>query len=175
MSQPDHDPVASGDLLERAVVGRHAPLAAAVIVAGGTSLLIGLLQALALIGKDLDPAGAFAFGLSTASVGLVFTGVSEEPVLSIARNFSAPVRVRNANGDTVPLGSFTTVNDIAGPYRVPRYNLYPAAEIDGVIETVSTGGFFGELSLAEIAETTGRPLNTVKTHVSRLLQRTCMK
>ena len=41
------------------------------------------------------------------------------------------IRVRNANGDTVPLGSFTTVTDIAGPYRVPRYNLYPAAEIDG--------------------------------------------
>jgi multidrug efflux pump len=41
------------------------------------------------------------------------------------------IRVRNANGDTVPLGSFTTVTDTAGPYRVPRYNLYPAAEIDG--------------------------------------------
>jgi hydrophobe/amphiphile efflux-1 (HAE1) family protein len=41
------------------------------------------------------------------------------------------IRVRNSAGDTVPLGSFTTVNDIAGPYRVPRYNLYPAAEIDG--------------------------------------------
>ncbi len=41
------------------------------------------------------------------------------------------IRVRNSNGDTVPLGSFTTVTDIAGPYRVPRYNLYPAAEIDG--------------------------------------------
>jgi multidrug efflux pump subunit AcrB len=32
----------------------------------------------------------------------------------------------------VPLASFTTVRDIAGPYRVPRYNLYPAAELDGV-------------------------------------------
>jgi len=41
------------------------------------------------------------------------------------------IRVRNSNGDTVPLGSFTTVTDIAGPYRVPRYNLFPAAEIDG--------------------------------------------
>jgi len=39
--------------------------------------------------------------------------------------------VRNSNGDTVPLASFTTVRDISGPYRVPRYNLYPAAEIDG--------------------------------------------
>src|SRR5215467_11167662 len=41
------------------------------------------------------------------------------------------IRVRNSNGDTVPLGSFTTVDNISGPYRVPRYNLYPAAEIDG--------------------------------------------
>jgi hydrophobe/amphiphile efflux-1 (HAE1) family protein len=41
------------------------------------------------------------------------------------------IRVRNSNGNTVPLGSFTTVDNISGPYRVPRYNLYPAAEIDG--------------------------------------------
>jgi len=41
------------------------------------------------------------------------------------------LRVRNASGDTVPLGSFTTVRDISGPYRVPRYNIYPAAELDG--------------------------------------------
>jgi len=41
------------------------------------------------------------------------------------------IRVRNSTGDTVPLGSFTTVRDISGPYRVPRYNLYPAAELDG--------------------------------------------
>src|SRR3954453_12854840 len=41
------------------------------------------------------------------------------------------LRVRNSAGDTVPLGSFTTVRNISGPYRVPRYNLYPAAELDG--------------------------------------------
>jgi hydrophobe/amphiphile efflux-1 (HAE1) family protein len=41
------------------------------------------------------------------------------------------LRVRNSKGETVPLGSFTTVRNIAGPYRVPRYNLYPAAELDG--------------------------------------------
>jgi hydrophobe/amphiphile efflux-1 (HAE1) family protein len=41
------------------------------------------------------------------------------------------IRVRNSLGNTVPLGSFTTVRDISGPYRVPRYNLYPTAEIDG--------------------------------------------
>ena len=41
------------------------------------------------------------------------------------------LRVRNSSGDSVPLGSFTTVRDISGPYRLPRYNLYPAAELDG--------------------------------------------
>jgi multidrug efflux pump subunit AcrB len=41
------------------------------------------------------------------------------------------IRVRNSAGATVPLGSFTTVRDETGPYRVPRYNLYPAAELDG--------------------------------------------
>jgi hydrophobe/amphiphile efflux-1 (HAE1) family protein len=41
------------------------------------------------------------------------------------------IRVRNDRGDAVPLGSFTTVSDISAPYRVPRYNLYPAAELDG--------------------------------------------
>jgi multidrug efflux pump subunit AcrB len=41
------------------------------------------------------------------------------------------IRVRNSFGNTVPLGSFTTINNIAGPYRVARYNLYPAAELDG--------------------------------------------
>jgi hydrophobe/amphiphile efflux-1 (HAE1) family protein len=41
------------------------------------------------------------------------------------------IRVRNTSGETVPLGSFTRVSDTTGPYRVPRYNLYPAAELDG--------------------------------------------
>ena len=41
------------------------------------------------------------------------------------------IRVRNSSGDTVPLGSFTTVENRSSPYRVPRYNLYPAAELDG--------------------------------------------
>ncbi|SFQ97122.1 ABC-2 type transport system permease protein [Lentzea waywayandensis] len=79
------------ELVAATVVGRHAPLAAAVIVAGGTSLLIGLLQALALTGKGLAPAGAFAFGLSTASVGLVFTGVS-----ALTAQLSENSRVSNA-------------------------------------------------------------------------------
>ncbi|WGD31747.1 multidrug efflux RND transporter permease subunit [Ancylobacter sp. WKF20] len=49
------------------------------------------------------------------------------------------LRVKNASGQTVPLGSFTTVQDISGPYRVPRYNLYPSAELDGDVAGISQG------------------------------------
>ena len=41
------------------------------------------------------------------------------------------IRVRNSAGETVPIGAFTTASDRSGPFRVPRYNLYPAAELDG--------------------------------------------
>ena len=41
------------------------------------------------------------------------------------------LKVRSANGAIVPLGSLVTFRDIAGPQRVPRYNLYPAIEMMG--------------------------------------------
>ena len=40
-------------------------------------------------------------------------------------------RRATTTGEMVPLGSVATFRDITGPYRVPRYNLYPAAEIQG--------------------------------------------
>jgi hydrophobe/amphiphile efflux-1 (HAE1) family protein len=41
------------------------------------------------------------------------------------------LRTRNANGDTVMLGSVVDFKDVSGPDRVARYNLYPAAELQG--------------------------------------------
>jgi hydrophobe/amphiphile efflux-1 (HAE1) family protein len=41
------------------------------------------------------------------------------------------IRVRNASGEMVPIGSVATFEDISGPSRVPRYNLYPAAAVLG--------------------------------------------
>ncbi len=41
------------------------------------------------------------------------------------------LRALSANGAIVPLGSLLTFEDISGPDRMPRYNLYPAAEING--------------------------------------------
>ncbi len=43
----------------------------------------------------------------------------------------ARLRTRNANGDMVMLGSVVDFKDISGPDRVARYNLYPAAELQG--------------------------------------------
>ncbi|WP_407178058.1 efflux RND transporter permease subunit [Bradyrhizobium sp. STM 3562] len=43
----------------------------------------------------------------------------------------ARLRTRNAAGDMVMLGSVVDFKDVSGPDRVARYNLYPAAEVQG--------------------------------------------
>ena len=43
----------------------------------------------------------------------------------------ARLKTRNAAGAMVPIGSVAQIEDVTGPYRVPRYNLYPAAEVQG--------------------------------------------
>ncbi|HLH90639.1 MAG TPA: multidrug efflux RND transporter permease subunit [Xanthobacteraceae bacterium] len=43
----------------------------------------------------------------------------------------ANLKTRNDAGKMVPIGSVATFRDITGPYRVARYNLYPAAEVQG--------------------------------------------
>jgi multidrug efflux pump len=41
------------------------------------------------------------------------------------------IKVRNAAGNMVPIGNVTTLADSFGPDRMPRYNLYPATEVNG--------------------------------------------
>jgi len=41
------------------------------------------------------------------------------------------LRVRNATGTMVPLGAVANVNEINGPLVLTRYNMYPAASING--------------------------------------------
>ena len=43
----------------------------------------------------------------------------------------ARLKVRNVNGEMVPVGTVATFRDQSKPYRVPRYNLFPAAEVMG--------------------------------------------
>jgi hydrophobe/amphiphile efflux-1 (HAE1) family protein len=41
----------------------------------------------------------------------------------------ANLKTRNNTGEMVPIGSVANFQDATGAYRVPRYNLYPAAEV----------------------------------------------
>ena len=50
------------------------------------------------------------------------------------------LKARNAAGDMVPLGALVDVHETTGPDKVIRYNLYPAADINGVAKPgVSSG------------------------------------
>ena len=58
----------------------------------------------------------------------------------------ARLRTRNKEGEMVPIGSIATFADITGPDRVARYNLYPAAAIQGDIASgYSTGDALDEV------------------------------
>ena len=49
-------------------------------------------------------------------------------------------KTRNNAGRMVPIGAVASFRDITGAYRVPRYNLYPAAEVQGnTLPGYSTG------------------------------------
>ena len=41
----------------------------------------------------------------------------------------AELKTRSATGEMTPLGAIASFKDTTGPFRVPRYNLYPAAEV----------------------------------------------
>ncbi|WP_374598210.1 efflux RND transporter permease subunit [Sphingosinicella sp.] len=43
----------------------------------------------------------------------------------------AQLKTRSNGGGMVPIGAVATFEDRTGPYRVTRYNLFPAVEIDG--------------------------------------------
>ncbi len=52
----------------------------------------------------------------------------------------ARLKTRNGLGEMVPVGTVAQLRDNTIPYRVPRYNLYPAAEVQGVVAPgVATG------------------------------------
>ncbi|MCB1729120.1 MAG: multidrug efflux RND transporter permease subunit [Halieaceae bacterium] len=58
----------------------------------------------------------------------------------------ARLRTRNNAGEMVPIGTIATFSDITGPDRVARYNLYPAAAIQGDITSgYSTGDALDEV------------------------------
>ncbi len=143
---------------DRAGAGSQALQAAAVSLMVRANQTPGITQAFTLFETstpqlylDIDRAKAQLLGVNVAEVFSalqVFVGSAyvndfnlfgrtfrvlvqaDSPYREDARDV-LNLRVRNSSGDTVPIGSFTTVRSISGPYRVPRYNLYRAAELDG--------------------------------------------
>lgn len=71
----DDEETGRRELLGATVVGRHAPLAAASLVAVGAGVLIGVLIAIGLAGLGLPWAGSIAFGAGFAAVTLAFAAV----------------------------------------------------------------------------------------------------
>jgi ABC-2 type transport system permease protein len=63
------------ELLGATVVGRYAPLTAALLLSAGISVVLAVLTAVSLAGTGLPAAGAFAFGLSWAGAGIAFAAV----------------------------------------------------------------------------------------------------
>jgi ABC-2 type transport system permease protein len=79
------------ELLGSAVVGRHATLTAALAVAAGASVLIGVAVAGVLIGNDLAPSGAAVSAVAVAGVGMVFAGIA-----AVVSQIFATARAANA-------------------------------------------------------------------------------
>jgi polyether ionophore transport system permease protein len=102
------------ELVGSAVVGRHAALAAALIVTVGAILALGLLTTLGLVGAGLPAAGSLAFGLAWASIGIAFAAVaavaaqvteSARAAIGLAVAFLGVVYVLRAVGDTAGDGA----------------------------------------------------------------------
>lgn len=64
------------ELLGASVVGRNAPLAAAVIVTVAANLVLAVLLALGMIVQDLSATGSIALGLAFATSGCMFAAVA---------------------------------------------------------------------------------------------------
>jgi ABC-2 type transport system permease protein len=64
------------ELVGSAVVGRHAALTAALLLAAGVNLLLALITAAALAGAGLPTVGSVAFGLAWGATGLAFAGLA---------------------------------------------------------------------------------------------------
>jgi hypothetical protein len=99
------------ELVGSAVVGRHAPLAAALITAVLANLAVGALVAVVLLANGLAVAGSLLSGLSLAGVGLVFAGVA-----AVASQVLSTSRGANGAGAAVVGLAFVlrAVGDVAG-------------------------------------------------------------
>ncbi|GII26418.1 ABC transporter permease [Planosporangium mesophilum] len=99
------------ELVRAGVVGRYAPLTAALLVTGLANLACAVLVALGLVGTGLPVTGSVAFGVAVGLVGLVFAAVaaaaaqltdSARSAVAIASAVLGAAYLLRAVGDTGP-------------------------------------------------------------------------
>jgi multidrug efflux pump subunit AcrB len=79
------------------------------------------------------------------------------------------LKVRNVEGDVVPLGAVADIRDSAGPVQVTRYNMFPAAAINGAsLPGVSTGDVLA--AMEKLAQDLPRHMTSEWTELSYLQQ-----
>jgi multidrug efflux pump subunit AcrB len=66
--------------------------------------------------------------------------IQADPAFRVNAEMVKNMRVRNADGDMVPLGSVVNIQDAVGPLSVTRYNMFPAATITGVTKPGASSG-----------------------------------
>jgi len=64
------------EMIGAGIVGRHALLTAALVVAVGANVVLGLLNAAVLIANDLPTGGSLAAGAGIAAVGIAFAAIA---------------------------------------------------------------------------------------------------
>jgi ABC-2 type transport system permease protein len=131
------------ELLGATVVGRRAPLTAALVVGAITSAAIGVLSALGLVATGLPVAGSLAFGASWAGAGIAFAAVAAvaAQLTTTARNatgltmgFLGVTYVLRGIGDTSPRVSWLVwTSPIGWAHRVRAF----AGERWGVLVLLS--------------------------------------
>ena len=168
-----------GYVQDRSGRGLQALEGAAWTVAGSAAQVPGIVQPFTLfntrtpeIFADIDRTKAEQLGVS---IGRVFETLSVYMGSSFVNDFNIlgrtyrvtaqadnPYRLnlrdvenlktRSSSGEMVPLGSVATFQNTTGAYRVPRYNLYPAAEVQmGLTRGYSSGQ--GIRAIETIADT----------------------
>jgi multidrug efflux pump len=76
-------------------------------------------------------------------------------------------KVRNADGDMVPLGAVAEVRESAGPVQITRYNMFPTASINGLpLPGTSTGDALANME--RLSQDLPRNMATEWTEVSFL-------
>ncbi|MCI0361684.1 MAG: efflux RND transporter permease subunit, partial [Planctomycetaceae bacterium] len=77
------------------------------------------------------------------------------------------LKVRNSDGEMVPLGSVAEVQDSAGPIQITRYNMFPAAAVNGAyLPGASTGDVLA--TMEELAKELPPEMTTEWTELSYL-------